>query len=767
MKRLTCAVVLACVIIVPRTTASVRLRFTGEYRGQQASGLTVCFYPGKFTTSIIDQNFASGDVRCLSAESILEIPPGYWAMYGTVDGKLISAMTTGIMATEGDAYEKPTLVLVEGVSARLPVLQPGARLVLYFPRTSEHAALTLPVLAAAAETLIPLARPFVAITVRDGRLEAVSGLQSITTPGEEVQHPRLLHDRFDLVVTPAIDLHSARSILAAGVESRPHVVLRVDGREVTPDVALADVHAPDLVLFNDVPRIAGASYELIVGGNRWTRTEVPFEPPRGPILVFDGTPATAPESQISVRPIPSSIFEWRRACADGAPQPPLDVVLSDCTRGTPPAASILHVDRTQCMAVARRRVTVDEPALTLDGLVPGTYLLSVASAADVVSETLVTLGLAMSVEVDPFEDRRRLLTGRVQDEDGSPVSAELRLSSIRAATAPETGEYAVPLSAAVSERTRIVVVRRCDAPHRETLVILDESAGSFGRWDITVPSHAVRLTVRDSSTDKPVAGATTAVVLRVPRTEDGRARVAEDRHPGPTTDERGEVEVPSVQASLAYDVCASHPDFETQCLAFTKTPDVKNELRLRPRQVRKGRILAAGRIEAGRLAWVRDGFVTEATSVAPNGEFRSAITHAAGERLVFVSRSHPLFVLPLPADDGSVTLPAVGAMNFKVRDLGATRNRDALLALQVDGTLIPRDLFAFHQAMRGSQSVLVHGGPLPVTDIGAVGPIVVIKGPPPDAPALSALAGRDLFALPEYRTSLSAIRVLTSEVVFQ
>ena len=93
---------------------------------------------------------------------------------------------------------------------------------------------------------------------------------------------------------------------------------------------------------------------------------------------------------------------------------------------------------------------------------------------------------------------------------------------------------------------------------------------------------------------------------------------------------------------------------------------------------------------------------------------------------------------------------------------GAVRN--ARIALEVDGRLIPEEIFGQHQIMKGRPAAVHDGQDVPVGEI-AGEDIVVLVGPPTNVVPPNAPASNDLSSVPQFRATFRRIRAVGPTVL--
>jgi hypothetical protein len=186
----------------------------------------------------------------------------------------------------------------------------------------------------------------------------------------------------------------------------------------------------------------------------------------------------------------------------------------------------------------------------------------------------------------------------------------------------------------------------------------------------------------------------------------------------------------------------------------------KLSLSLKKRQVLEGRVLTDSPIAGGRLFWIAPtGSVMEMRTVSEDGTFYVSKPHAPPEYVVFTALNQPLRALRLaPTGEGEpleIRLPAA-----PVRDVVLIpRSLDnARIALEVDGLLVPENVFGQHQSLRREQGAVHDGQRLSIRNI-AGQDVVVLVGPRTDTVPPGAAPDADLASMPQFRVLFRRIQV--------
>jgi hypothetical protein len=739
------------------------IQLVSRFEGKQVSGLTLCLSPGAGRERILSGSGTRTNARCVPADEPVELAAGHWSAYGFLGTTLAIPMTIDIEVVSGEKRKESVVELVEGGTVRLdgPGLGDAQQLVLYFPPLGTFSELTVPVPIGQSTVTVPRNRAFLPILMQGSTVVAVGKAQEIGESGL-VSIPKARDGSFNLIIVPLISRMTVDEVQSAGLSTRPVIRILQDGVEIDRH-EITSLNPPDLAIFRDLPFAPTSVFEVEIGGDQWLRVNDTVDQFDGATLVLDGTRETFPVSGLEIR-VPSSEQHIRASCATEEPSESR-VVLLNCTSILQPGQRVEEVNKDRCSLASEDVVAADDPVTRVGDLRAGSYVVELRSGGQLLGQQLVHLPAGESKEVDFLARSGTLVTGRVSYEDGSSANADIRINQRRAGTDPRSGQYSITISDAVAARVPFVIVRECQSGH-ETIVLLANALETDSRLDVTLSLERQRLVVRDAVSGKPVENALASIAVahrfRDPARPRAAGAVAAGRFSSGTSDARGELSVSEVQPPRATELCVEHVDYDRRCLAWTGVVGPALTVALQPRVSQTGRIRVNGAIALGRVAWVRDGIATEMALVNATGEFRYDRKHAADETLVFVSRSHPLFVVPW-REDGEISLALPRTMTFSVR---TADRRDAMLALEIAGTLIPHDLFTFHQSIRGDLPFVIGGGPLRVADLAVAGAIVVIKGPASDSPELSAFPDADIFTLPQYRRSLPRMVVAGSEVVF-
>jgi hypothetical protein len=340
--------------------------------------------------------------------------------------------------------------------------------------------------------------------------------------------------------------------------------------------------------------------------------------------------------------------------------------------------------------------------------------------------------------------------------NGAPIQARLVFASGQAVT-DRDGRYSATLAGDPLDNQ--IKIERCDDARTFTL-IPRRSPQPNTVYDIDL--RLVSLEVKVIDPDRaPVADASVhfyPIKQIHPEGNEVYFGSAEKQ-----TDDKGLVTFDDVPDGFNISACADQKRFGRKCSG----PIDLKELGDRAAVVQFDPVGMRGRVEGhtgeGTISIVgAGGLVTEETQLDEDGSFLFHAQHVSPEYLVYVSRTRPLTVLPLPlvpAGDLVVEVPAVPARTFTVSapDMKADFG---FVGVWVGGRYVPLQVLNTNQELRGLDSVLHRGKSLEIRGIAETGPISIALGLPDPA----ARDFVDVFTLPQY-AGVARVNVTGSSVV--
>jgi hypothetical protein len=215
------------------------------------------------------------------------------------------------------------------------------------------------------------------------------------------------------------------------------------------------------------------------------------------------------------------------------------------------------------------------------------------------------------------------------------------------------------------------------------------------------------------------------------------------------TDGDGHVTFDDVPAGFKVSVCAAQKRFGRKC----KGPIDLDELGDRSAVVQFDPVGMRGRVEGhtgqGTITIVGPaGLVTEEAQLGEDGSFLLHAQHSPPEYLIYVSKTRPLTVLPLPIVSPAelvIEVPAVPVRTFTVR-APEMKSDFGFVGVWVGGRYVPLQVLNTNQDLRGLDSVLHRNESLEIREIAETGPITIAFGLPDPA----ARDFVDVFTLPQY-----------------
>lgn len=752
---LRAAAVVLLALATPPLRASVREEFVVRVGGQPTPGAEVCFYAVSDDASPLDRYLQGDETRCMSADSVIDIPPGRWAYYAR-KGDALVAMDATLLAVRSaagpDVFGKTPVDLRPAATLDLRAASATLRsdewLALYVSNDhTPYLPTIVPVRRGTATALVPANVSVLPLVVRSRRVIDVGAPVSLKEGEQGVLNAPPAAKANRATVLGWVEFDERAKDPDGPWDRMPAPVASLetaDGGRIGPLLALRPgFGAHDALLaFRDVPF---GKTTLRIGGDVWRSDTVALEvigsgvaiPPRGLI--------TAPAAQLTVRwgqdlpPGPVSGADCLGAEAPQLTEKPavFSVRVLSCP-ALQPGLPASGVDLAQCTTVRTEAVDQSARVSVLRSLPPGRYLVSAGRSVVPQKLAAVTLGAGERVEI-MADTPGFFVYGRIS-QDGEPLRARLTFAT-GTAVSDDTGNYVAHLDG--DPRALPITVSRCDSKDVLYTDFPEAPLLSSQPHDIDITSNSLQVTVLDADTRRAVPDAHLQVAALNKGEEDAGEFVGGSHR----TDERGEAVVTNLPQTRRVVVCAVKDGYERGCAAPLQLGDKKaaaTTVALKYKDRFHGHVAGAVR---GRVFFVRaDGTVAERALIGPDGSFGFRTAHGAPEYLVVVS-DLPLAVVSLPAtipEPWEVAVPVAAVRNIDVSIAKQTAQPDAYLGLVVGGRYVPNQAFSFHQTLRGQDSDVYGGGPLAIPNILATGPITVILGPPPtEVPE-----GPDFFTIP-------------------
>ncbi|HYH07991.1 MAG TPA: hypothetical protein VEK11_13110 [Thermoanaerobaculia bacterium] len=693
---------LLAVLLFAFPAFAVRFGFTLRTpTGKPVSGAEVCAFAGG--ESPVEQWFSGSGVDCFPASTVVAFPKGRWNVFAVVEGKYASTHPYLLVVRDDppdadSGYREITIDLAP--AATVSAEEPGR---LYFPGTKKTLAFALPMLSKTAT--IPANLPFVPVRVRNGELrfgDAHAGAAA---------GARVVLDDFERPATGDAVAYLAAASRPPDALPAPQVELLSGGRPQTPLFAGGPLRDRDLVIFKSV---SGGEGTLRLSGATWETAETAVKP--GPATRVATIPALrlAPAAELRVRAT-TPVVEWLRRLDD-----------PECSDGRKPSALELHCIGASCPAM--RALPLVDGAATFASVPSGTYELRLGNTWK--QPVTVSPGTHdVTLDLPLFT-----LAGSVT-RNGKPVHARVVAGGGSALTGGG-GAYAILFP----KETDRAVIRDC-AGDAEFVHLSEVPLSTLPKLDIELPSP-LNVRVVDAATTKPIARARVHALVVDP----GNPRAERFTEVLDPAGEDGAVTLRRMPLGK-FSVCARAEDYAPRCVQNeTSDPLVIALTRI---ETFAGVIEGLSAVKGGMLFFVTpDGAQSEAVSVDADGNFKHRRPHGANERAVFVSASHPLAVLSLPAT-GPLRLRVPAA---PVRDVAIRTAADAEyeLGVAIGAVIVPAGALARHQTMRGRMPFTANGEAVLLSLVESA-PIVVYRGfsrlaRPPHLPP-----GADPFAMPEVR----------------
>jgi hypothetical protein len=723
------------------TTAAVagRKEFLATFDGERLSGSSVCFFPATSDDGFFLKFLSSDDVRCLSADAVIDMPVGNWNVFVHHERAYTSTHPTfqyGDQETDSDRQAYRPVRVTMRPAARLrfgtAYLEQGVRPVVYFPNlgNDDEPATVRPLIAGKDHILVPASTPVVPLLVRGTQIVRVGNV--VTFPHgvtAEASFPNLAPGRRDVVALMRVlgereEAENREDRLELHLDTREGVLAPV----VPPRTGLELDRS--LAIFRNVP--AGQA-TLVIAGRRWASQRIAVAPAATGVQMLD-TP-------VGLRRAGEVLLTWTAPATLASDAP---------CRQTPPRPPVFRVRlercEAECQVISDKPLDEEDRSARFDGLMAGTYRVSLghtvfgSTARDVEVRRGTTTDVVL--ELAPVT-----ITGSVKlgEED---LRADVTFVTGRATT-DMNGRYIAVLPRDPGRET--VSVLPCDDGD-EYVAVPREPLSDGSVFDIVVPRTSVSVAIHDQQSGAPLQDA--AVVAAVLFDRDG------DEHffleTTPTTAE-GHASIRRIAPDVWLRVCASKTGYTTRCSpSFQLAADEEKALRidLIPETAVHGRIVANAPIFRGLLYWIApNGGVTERRSIAEDGTFSAALPHAADEYVVFIASNHPLHVLRPVRDPvtNSLTMPLPPLPVHDVL-LVPRSFANARVALEVDGYLVPEQVFAQHQIMRGAPAAIHQAASLRVTGI-AGHQWAVLVGPPTNFTPPGAPDSLDLSTVPQFRAT--------------
>ena len=721
-------------------SAAIRAEFIAQTPGGRLAGSEACFFRGgPFDDPFFEKYLSSGEVRCFDADAVLDLPKGTWNVF--------------LQHADGYTSNYPTYMLVDGppiYTRSVSEMSASARI--HFPTPGDGNEWNAVYVHDSGVAMVRPAGPDGIAIVPDGLTVLPMRVRrgTIVSIGQPFQASK---------TQPALAKFSSgdgRAVVALlrlaegyrtgeGPWKAPEIRLKTaDGRELRP-LMNPKAGVPldrTLAVFVDV---RPGPAEIVVKGRHFATTSFPVAASSNRVQVIDDpielTPGGALEVQATLPPVLP-------------PLPCPDQNESPHPKGSPRLLRLKHCEGETCVSQSEILLSSDQVSSTLvNGLRKGTYeveAVSVRSKATQRIEIEPGKDASVHLKTDPI-----VVTGRVT-RGGKPIAAGVQFAT-GIAVADEGGRYVAYLHEVPKRET--VFVLACEGGHPYE-AIPDESISDGSVFDIDIPQNSVTARLRDAATGQQ---------LRAPRGTVGILTPGRDvewyfLEPDPDALKRGELIFRELPPNARAQVCGGHDGYRRTCLdpiqvASDETRTVTVDLSRLDEFA--GKVVSAQEIVGGFVFFVGpEGQVRDKAHVKRDGSFTLRTRLAGGEHAVLVSRSHPLTVvtaLVRKEETLEITLPVAPVASFEVRALPP---RDARIALEIGGRVVPWSILSEHQSMqRQENAIRIHQPVMLIQGVAATGPIVVLAGPPLAYAAADVPPNTDLSELPQYRALFQRLPV--------
>ena len=611
-----------------------------------------------------------------------------------------------------------------GESATLHVQLPDAHTgVVYLPRR----AVAYPVSNARAQ--VPADEEMWLITLEKRSIASIIPIPAIEAGTERTVDGRIGGLSSAVLGWLRVDEQDRKSLQEATGILAPQVRLTFDGpsHDSDPLPSLSVLNGA-FFLVRGVP--AGAA-TLDIGGKGWL-------PHRTNVTVGSRAITIAPDPLL-VRPAGSLIINFNTdrnladlnaslGICDESKQPPVryEIFVSACPKPKRDAP----LDPKTCKLIRQEWFGPEVPygSFTVDDVAPGLYRVEMHFAKLPPVSTMAPVAPLQQQSVRlraPYMTLYGSLT-----HGGEPLrrAANIAFPNDGVGFSPGDGsDYRAVLLNDIIEPDAKIDITGCEG-EPNVFVLSDEFIKPFTRFDIDIPDNSITVSVTDTFTHMTLHNATLRYVVlskRFPhRPLFTRTLTANDTVHGRFVIEA----VPERKIELT----VSHGGYQKYMVEpFTmgKSEHKTIDAQMMPLRGMRGRIVSPVPFDDGLVMWLRAGGRGESVDIGPDGTFAYESMHDAGEIMVVVSRSHPLWVLRMPEVGPRQTLdlrfPDAPVRMFDVKVEGADRNTQATIEISVGGLAVPSGAFWEHQRLRGGQTRIMGNRVETVHDILETGPIEV------------------------------------------
>jgi hypothetical protein len=738
-----------------------RLEFAARRNGKPLQGAEVCFFKAGETDEPLELYLHDDEVRCLSADGVVEITPGRWLYYlRHPDGWMSSAPSVikYPKAVAEDIFGRRAVDLHPAGTldfTALSPLGPDESFGLYASNSgTAYLPMLIPIPRREQTAVVPAGMPLLVLRLRHHQVVGVSdplmiehGQRAVLSSASFLPSSR---ERATVLTWINFPPEARNPDTAWDRLPAPAIKLIRNGATLTPSLLPRPGFGTDgaLFVFRDVP---AGRWTAEVDGKFWAHGGLPIDVSGNLVVTRTGV-ATRPAGAIDIDWSVAAFRPRDSPCGDDPP--PATFVakavarLLSC-RQWQPSLPLDILDLQQCNVVSERALGEADRHLEFSAVAPADYVVTLKQPAFGISRALASVRVGevahANLQFEPF-----VVSGRVM-LDGHPLRARVEFRS-GSAISDDDGQYVAALSNA--PRDLPVLVKSCGDKKVLYTSLPAASLTPGGRYDIDITSNAVDVKIVDATTHSPVPNATVQVGAFAAGDDDAGAFLAGVE---PAAD--GNTMVSNVPVNRQLVVCAVAAQYRRRCSDRFSMADTKSRsvtVSLERKDNLRGRIIATSPFDWGRIYFVGpDRVVHEEAALAADGTFSYSRTHQAPEYIVVVSNA-PLYVGPLPSNPPEtleVSLPSCATRELHVSIDPRSPQKDALVGLFVGGLYVPRAALSKHQGAHGFQSVVYGRGPLIVSSVLETGLVQVTLGPAPQDIGKTIPAVPDPFLLPQYATA--------------
>jgi hypothetical protein len=685
----------------------------------------ICRFPAGDPIDPFKRWLISQELTCVAATPRVEIPAGLWNVFAKSNAEL----SPPLLVQGGTSFDAASLQ--KGPAATITVQLPeGHSGVVYVPRR----ATAFPV--SGTRTQVPAGEQLWLLVL--DKSHAVTSI--VTVASLEAGTERTVDAR-----TGGLTSVLLASLRVAEEDREP--LRNAGGGVLPPEVRItsggssydADPLPPPASLDGAFVLMRGASAgdaEIQIGGRGWL-------PYRTRVSVGSRN-VTAITTPLLVRPAASLIVSF----STGVDVVALDRSLGSCdpSKDKPPVFEISvlacpepprgkDLDPEACQLIRQQPFGAEVPygSFAVDDVAPGTYravmrfgkLPPVSSMATV--QALQQSPVRISATYSSVYGSLRL--------GGEPAGQDAVIAFPNGGVgfaSKETGEYrAVLLDHRIDSDARLDIVA-CEGD-LNAFVLTDRHVTPFSRFDIDIPDNSISVHVTDTFTRMALRQATLKYVVL---SQSGQPLVTETVTSDPLMPNRFVMEhVPERRIELT----VSHSGYEkyrVERFTMPKREHKTIDVQMVPLRGSRGRIVSPMPFDEATVNWQSaSGRGGETVELAPDGTFFYERAHEAGEIMTIVSKSHPLWVLRMPAlaprQSLDLRFPDAPVREFTVRLDGADARKPTSIGLAIGDLVVPAGALFLHQSLRGSSVSLIPDKRLflPFRDILETGPIELFAGP--------------------------------------